>query len=122
MPYAHADLDGLRVDTVKHMDPGAARYLASAIHEFAQSIGKERFFLIAEITGDRAFAYRTLDEVGMDAALGLADVQDRLERVKGGEGGNDRYIREAMFGGEFGPFRSRGGHAFVPPAGVVIYE
>jgi glycosidase len=193
---AYADLDGFRVDTVKHMDPGAARFFASAIHEFAQSIGKERFYLIAEITGDRAFACRTLDEVGMDAALGLADVQDRLERVakgtadpaeyfalfrnslqvgreshtwfrnkvvtgyddhdqvrKGpwkarfaagepgrrlalvalalnvatlgipciyygseqdfdGEGGHDRYIREAMFGGEFGPFRSRGGHAF----------
>ncbi|MGI5244381.1 alpha-amylase family glycosyl hydrolase [Dactylosporangium sp. CA-139066] len=193
---AYADLDGFRVDTVKHLDPGAARFFASAIHEFAQSIGKERFYLVAEITGDRAFAYRTLDEVGMDAALGLADVQDRLERVakgeadpgeyfalfrnslqvgreshtwfrdkvvtgyddhdqvrKGwwkarfaagepgrrlalvalalnaatlgipcvyygseqdfdGEGGHDRYIREAMFGGEFGPFRSRGGHAF----------
>lgn len=193
---AFADLDGFRVDTVKHMDPGAARFFASAIHEFAQSIGKERFYLIAEITGDRAFAYRTLDEVGMDAALGIADVQDRLEWVvKGGRapveyfalfrnslqvgreshswfrdkvvtsyddhdqvrkgddkarfaaddagrrlavaalalnattlgipcvyygseqgfdgrGGNDRYIREAMFGGRFGPFRSRGAHAF----------
>ncbi|WP_432836704.1 alpha-amylase family glycosyl hydrolase [Dactylosporangium sp. CA-092794] len=193
---AYADLDGLRVDTVKHLDPGAARFFASAVHEFAQSIGKERFYLVAEITGDRAFAFGTLDAVGMDAALGLADVQDRLEgTAKGvedpsgyfalfrnslqvgreshawfrdkvvtacddhdqvrkgwwkarfaagepgrrlalvalainattlgipcvyygseqefdGEGGNDRYIREAMFGGEFGPFRSRGGHAF----------
>ncbi|WP_433614491.1 alpha-amylase family glycosyl hydrolase [Dactylosporangium sp. CA-139114] len=193
---AYADLDGFRVDTVKHMDPGAARFFAAAIHEFAQSIGKERFLLVAEITGDRAFACQTLDAVGMDAALGLADVQDRLERVvkgaadpaeyfalfrnslqvgreshtwfrdkvvtsyddhdqvrKGawkarfaagepgrrlalvalalnaatlgipcvyygseqefdGEGGHDRYIREAMFGGAFGPFRSRGGHAF----------
>ncbi|WP_433217194.1 alpha-amylase family glycosyl hydrolase [Dactylosporangium sp. CS-047395] len=193
---AFADLDGFRVDTVKHMDPGAARFFASAIHEFAQSIGKERFYLIAEITGSRAFAYDTLDAVGMDAALGLAEVQDRLERVvkgdadpveyfalfrnsiqlgqdthawfrnkvvtsyddhdqvrKGpwkarfaadgagrrlalvalafnavtlgipciyygseqefdGAGGHDRYLREAMFGGAFGPFRSRGGHAF----------
>ncbi|MBM2622794.1 hypothetical protein JIG36_45570 [Actinoplanes sp. LDG1-06] len=193
---AYADLDGFRVDTVKHMDPGAARYFASAIHEFAQSIGKDNFYLIAEITGDRGFAYRTLEQVGMDAALGIADVQDRLEGlVKGyrdpveyfdlfrnsyevgkdshtwfrdrvvtsyddhdqvrkgqskarfasgagndrlalaalalnattlgipcvyygseqafdGHGDNDRYIREAMFGGDFGPFRSRGGHAF----------
>ncbi|GID27858.1 alpha-amylase family glycosyl hydrolase [Paractinoplanes brasiliensis] len=193
---AYADLDGFRVDTVKHMDPGAARYFASAIHEFAQSIGKDNFCLIAEITGDRGFAYRTLEAVGMDAALGIADVQDRLEGlVKGrrdpaeyfdlfrnsfeigkdshtwfrdrvvtsyddhdqvrkgarkarfaadgdgarlalaalalnattlgipcvyygseqvfdGGGDNDRYLREAMFGGEFGPFRSRGGHSF----------
>lgn len=193
---AYADLDGFRVDTVKHMDRGAARFFTSAIHEFAQSIGKEHFALIAEITGSRQHAYETLEEVGMDAALGLADVQDKLEYlVKGyrnpaeyfdlfrnslqvrkdshvwfrdkvvtsfddhdqvrkgqhkarfgadelgqhlavaavalnattlgipciyygseqgfdGHGGNDRYIREAMFGGDFGPFRSRGAHAF----------
>jgi glycosidase len=42
---AFADLDGFRIDTVKHMDPGAVRYFASAIHEFAQSIGKEDFSL-----------------------------------------------------------------------------
>lgn len=193
---AFADLDGFRVDTVKHMDPEAARYFSSEIHEFAQSIGKENFYLIAEITGDRAFAYRTLEAVGMDAALGIADVQDHLEwTVKGrqdpaeyfglfrdalqdgkdsqtwyrnrvvtgyddhdqvrkgarkarfaatedgdrlavaalalnaatlgipcvyygseqlfdGHGGDDRYLREAMFGGAFGPFRSRGRHTF----------
>jgi glycosidase len=193
---AYADLDGLRVDTVKHMDRGAARYFASVIHEFAQSIGKENFYLIAEITGDRRFAFETLEQVGMDAALGLAEIQDELEwLVKGqrdprgyfdlfrdsfalgkdshtwlrnrvvtsyddhdqvrkgpfkarfatddlgqrmalaaialnactlgipclyygseqrldGSGGNDRYIREAMFGGPFGPFRSRDGHVF----------
>ncbi|MEV4511908.1 alpha-amylase family glycosyl hydrolase [Dactylosporangium sp. NPDC049525] len=215
---AYADLDGFRVDTVKHMDQGAARYFASAIHEFAQSIGKERFYLIAEITGDRAFAVRTLQSTGMDAALGIADVQDRLEwTVKGarnpaeyfalfrnslqvgvdshawfrdrvvtgyddhdqvrkgpakarfaaddagqrlalaalalnattlgipcvyygseqlfdgrfgGEGfagvnlddlpGHDRYIREAMFGGDFGPFRSRGRHAFDETQPVYV--
>ncbi len=81
---AFADLDGFRVDTVKHMDRAAARYFSSEIHEFAASIGKENFCLIAEITGDRAFAYRTLEAVGMDAALGIADVQDHLEwLVKG---------------------------------------
>lgn len=193
---AYADLDGLRVDTVKHMDRGAARYFASVVHEFAHSIGKENFYLIAEITGDRRFAFETLEQVGMDAALGLAEIQDDMEwLVKGrrdprgyfdlfrdsfalgkdshtwlrnrvvtgyddhdqvrkgafkarfavddlghrmalaaialnvctlgipclyygseqrldGSGGNDRYIREAMFGGAFGPFRSRGGHVF----------
>jgi glycosidase len=193
---AYADLDGLRVDTVKHMDRGAARFFASAIHEFAESIGKENFYLIAEITGDRRFAFETLEQVGMDAALGLAEIQDQLEwLVKGqrdpagyfglfrdsfqlgkdshtwlrnrvvtgyddhdqvrkgpqkarfaaddigqrmavaaialtattigipciyygseqrfdGVGGNDRYLREAMFGGPFGPFCSAGRHAF----------
>jgi glycosidase len=193
---AFADLDGLRVDTVKHMDRGAARYFASAIHEFAESIGKENFYLIAEITGDRRFAFETLEQVGMDAALGLAEIQEHLEwTVKGqrdprsyfdlfrdsfqlgkdshtwlrnrvvtgyddhdqvrkgdqkarfaasdhgqamalaaialnvttlgipciyygseqrfdGAGGNDRYLRETMFGGPFGPFRTKDRHAF----------
>jgi glycosidase len=193
---AYADLDGFRVDTVKHMDRGATRYFASVIHEFTQAIGKERFYLIGEITGGRQRAFETLELTGLNAALGLDDVQDKLEYlVKGyrnpreyfdlfrnselvqkdshvwfrnkvvtmfddhdqvrkgankarfaagddgdrlalavlglnvtsmgipcvyygaeqgfdGAGGNDRYIREAMFGGEFGPFRSRQRHCF----------
>jgi glycosidase len=200
---AVADLDGFRVDTVKHMDLGAARFFTSAVHEFAQAIGKDNFYLIAEITGDRRFAYETAEVTGMDAALGLADVQDKLEwmvkgyrnpseyfdlfrnsllvgkdshtwfrdkvvttyddhdQVRKGDGkarfcadqlgqrlalsvlalnattlgipciyygseqgfdgqvpqgnreqGKDRYIREAMFGGRFGPFRSADRHCF----------
>jgi glycosidase len=196
---AFADLDGFRIDTVKHMDPGATRYFASAVHEFAQSIGKDRFFLVGEITGSREQAVDTMELTGLDAALGLADVQAQLEATakglgdprgyfdlfrnsaligkeshtwlrntvvtsyddhdqvrKGpvkarfcadddgpalalavlalnattlgipcvyygseqgldGTGGGvdaDRYIREAMFGGKFGAFRSRGRHVF----------
>ncbi|MBK8814262.1 MAG: alpha-amylase [Methylococcaceae bacterium] len=194
---AYADFDGFRVDTVKHMDLGATRYFSSVIHEFSQSIGKENFYLIGEITGGRERAFDTLDTTGLDAALGIDDIPDKLEfLVKGyrnpqdyfslfrnsllvqkdshvwfknkvvtvyddhdqvrkggnkarycagnpawrklalnvlalnamtlgipciyygseqgfdGEGGNDRYIREAMFGGEFGPFRSKDRHCF----------
>jgi len=193
---AFADLDGFRVDTVKHMDPGATRFFTSAIHEFAQSIGKDRFFLVGEITGSRDFAVDLMETTGLDAALGLGDAQGNLEGLvrgevepqayfdlfrnselvgkgshtwfrdrvvtsyddhdqvrKGGyksrfaagpggaalasavlavnvltlgvpcvyygseqrfdgQGGNDRYIRESMFGGEFGPFRSQGRHCF----------
>ncbi len=46
---AFADIDGFRVDTVKHMDDGASRFFNSVIHEFAESLGKENFYLIAEI-------------------------------------------------------------------------
>jgi len=193
---AYADLDGFRVDTVKHMDLGAARYLGSVMHEFAQAIGKENFYLIGEITGGRVRAYDTLEQTGLDAALGIDDVPDKLEYVakgfreptdyfdlfrnsllvnkdshvwfrnkvvtmiddhdqvrKGndkarfaaggtpdalmlaglalnattlgipciyygseqafdGAGGNDRYLRECMFGGPFGAFRSRDRHFF----------
>jgi glycosidase len=194
---AYADLDGFRIDTVKHMDPGAVRYFASVIHEFAQSVGKENFYLIGEITGGRQRAFNTLEETGLNAALGIDDIPDKLEfMVKGyrnpeeyfnlfrnsilvnkeshvwfrdkvvtlfddhdqvrkggykarfaagderwqkllinvlavnattmgipciyygteqgfdGQGDSDRYLREAMFGGEFGAFGSRGVHFF----------
>ena len=193
---AYADIDGFRIDTVKHMDIGATRYFVSVIREFTQTIGKENFFLLGEITGGRQKAYETLELTGLSAALGINDIPDKLEYlVKGyrnpndyfslfrnselvhkdshiwfrdkvvttfddhdqvrkgnqkarfcaynrgekvilnvlalnaltlgipciyygseqcfdGEGGNDRYIREAMFGGEFGAFRTRGVHFF----------
>lgn len=201
---AEADLDGFRIDTVKHMDIGATRYFASSIHEFTQSIGKERFFLLGEITGGRSRAFQTLELTGLDAALGIDDIPDKMEYlVKGyrnpsdyfdlfrnsiliqkeshvwfrdkvvtmfddhdqvrkgenkarfcaddqaskvvlnvlalnamtlgipcvyygseqgfdGSGGSDRYLREAMFGGEFGAFRSRGVHCFNED--TLIYQ
>jgi glycosidase len=52
---AYADIDGFRIDTVKHMDIGATRYFVSVIREFTQSIGKENFFLLGEITGGATF-------------------------------------------------------------------
>ncbi len=193
---AYADLDGFRVDTVKHMDKGATRIFASAIHEFTQRIGKEKFYLIGEITGGRRRAVETLEETGLNAALGIDDIPDKLEYlIKGyrnpsdyfslfrnsllvqkeshvwfrnkvvtmyddhdqvrkgeykarfcadpdadkvvlnalalnaltlgipciyygseqcfnGNGRSDRFLREAMFGGEFGSFASRNRHFF----------
>ncbi len=193
---AYADIDGFRVDTVKHMDTGATRYFTAVIHEFAQCLGKENFYLIGEITGGRQFAFNLMEETGLNAALGINDIPGKMEYlVKGyvnpeeyfnlfrnseligkgshtwfknkvvtlfddhdqvrkgnnkarfcafengnqfilnaaalnattlgipclyygteqafdGEGGNDRYIRENMFGGEFGAFRSKDRHFF----------
>jgi glycosidase len=194
---AYADIDGFRVDTVKHMDPGAARFIASSIHEFAQAMGKENFYMIGEITGGRNNAFDILESTGIDAALGIDDIPGKLESlVKGyanpqeyfglfrnsilvgkeshtwfrnkvvtvlddhdqirkgdckarfcalddrwkklvlnalalnattlgipciyygteqcfdGSGGNDQYIQESMFGGEFGAFRTRNAHFF----------
>lgn len=76
---AYADIDGYRIDTVKHMEPGAVRLFANVIHEFAQSIGKENFYLIGEITGGRQHAVNILNTTGIDAALGINDIPDKLE-------------------------------------------
>jgi glycosidase len=81
---AFADLDGFRVDTVKHMDLGARRYFTAVMHEFAETLGKENFYLIGEITGGRQRAFTTLEKTGMDAALGIDDIPDKMEYlVKG---------------------------------------
>ncbi len=76
---AYADIDGYRIDTVKHMEPGAVRLFANIIHEFAQSIGKENFYLIGEVTGGRPHAVNILNTTGIDAALGINDIPDKLE-------------------------------------------
>ncbi|KAF2183697.1 glycoside hydrolase family 13 protein [Zopfia rhizophila CBS 207.26] len=192
---AYADLDGYRIDTVKHMGDGPTRYLATTLHEFASSIGKDNFFIVGEVTGGRAF--ETVEATGLNAALGIGNVQENLWKLPKGDanpadyfdlfrnatylkkgshawtrnkvvtmiddhdqvwrggmnkarfcsesqgdklvlaalalnmmtlgipciyygteqqfdgtGGSDRYIREAMFGGSFGAFRSKDRHFF----------
>ncbi|MGZ8224576.1 MAG: alpha-amylase family glycosyl hydrolase [Methylobacter sp.] len=81
---AFADIDGYRIDTVKHMEPGATRYFTSVIQEYAQSLGKENFYLIGEITGGRGFAFELMETTGLNAALGIDDIPDRLEYLAKG--------------------------------------
>ena len=82
---AFADIDGFRLDTVKHMDPGATRFFASVIHEFAQALGKENFYIIGEITGGREFAFDRLEVTGLDAALGISDERGKMTGLVKGE-------------------------------------
>jgi glycosidase len=44
--------------------------------------------------------------------LGIPCIYYGSEQSFDGRGGDDRYIREAMFGGAFGAFRSRNRHCF----------
>ena len=89
---AKADLDGLRVDTVKHMDPGATRFFTSAMHEFGRRIGKHNFYLVGEITGSRGFAVELMERTGLNAALGLDDLQGKLEATVTGWGDPSEYF------------------------------
>ena len=81
---AMADIDGFRLDTVKHLHPGATRYFLTEIHEFTKSIGKNNFYVIGEITGGMDFAIETMEKTGVDAALGINKVPDKLENVAKG--------------------------------------
>jgi glycosidase len=75
---ACADIDGFRLDTVKHLGAGATRYFAMEIHEFAETIGKNNFYIIGEIAGGFEFAIDTLNKTGIDAALGINKVPQTL--------------------------------------------
>lgn len=51
---AAADIDGFRIDTVKHMESSAVAIFCNAIREYAQRIGKHNFFLFGEIVDSDA--------------------------------------------------------------------
>lgn len=200
---AYADLDGYRLDAVKHMESGAVTYFVEEIQAFAQKLGKRNFYIVGEVAGGRTRAAEMMQNTGLNAIIAVDDLPGMLEAVaKGhanpeeyfafftnddsastnetvvdrsvqwrpqqvitmyddhdqirngfqkarfaageqwweqlagnvlsllvttvgipgiyygseqafnGEGGDDNYIREAMFGGSFGPFRSVGRHCF----------
>ena len=49
---AETDVDGFRVDTVKHMESSATAIFCNAVREYAKSIGKQNFFIFGEIVAD----------------------------------------------------------------------
>jgi glycosidase len=55
---ALADIDGFRLDTVKHMEDTATALFCNAIREYARRIGKHNFFLFGEVVGDDAVLQR----------------------------------------------------------------
>lgn len=115
---AFADVDGYRVDTVKHMEKGAVRLFNSAIHEFAQSLGKERFHLIGEITGGRQNAFQTLTLTGMDAALGIDEVAEKIEFMPKGDRNPEDYFN--LF--RNAEFLNRGTHTWIGGRVVTMFD
>ncbi|MBP9760559.1 MAG: alpha-amylase, partial [Candidatus Pacebacteria bacterium] len=49
---AVTDIDGYRIDTVKHVEDAATATFCTALKEYAASIGKHNFFLFGEIVSD----------------------------------------------------------------------
>ena len=55
---AVADLDGFRIDTVKHMESSATAIFCNAIREYCRRIGKNNFFIFGEIVaGDETLQH-----------------------------------------------------------------
>ena len=82
---ALSDCDGFRVDAVKHVSPRESREFCSAIHEYAQSIGKDNFLLTGEIMDSDMFVgYLELFGRNLDSVLDIVSTPNRLmEMVKG---------------------------------------
>lgn len=202
---SETDLDGFRMDTVKHMESDATAIFCNAVREYAKRIGKNNFFIFGEIVADDWTIQKYLGRnsripgtherfPSLNAALDFplyfileevikgslnpvhlrqrydnfklvytdhgeagrffvtfVDNHDQMSRpyrrfmhqnpfpeqavlVMGylltsqgipciyygteqgfdGGGDNDRYVRECMFGGQFGAFQSTGHHFFNP--------
>lgn len=93
------DIDGYRIDTVKHVSWEASRNFCGAIHEYAESIGKHNFWLLGEVTGGGAMARNYLEIFGrnIDAALDIGAPAEALARMVKGLGDPDAFF--AQFGG-----------------------
>lgn len=79
-----ADIDGFRLDTVKHLEPGATRQFVTDIHEYANTLGKSNFYILGEITGGLEFSVDLMNKTGIDAALGINKIPDKLEQTAKG--------------------------------------
>jgi glycosidase len=89
---AYSDVDGFRIDAAKHMSAESLRAFCDVIREFTQSIGKERFLLVGEVSGGREHAWEVVEQTGLDAALGIDDVPGKLERMVTGHGEPQDYF------------------------------
>ena len=90
---ALTDIDGFRVDTLKNMGAGAARFFADEIHAWAHHLGKKNFYLFGEITGEDARATdEMLTSFGVDGAFWLGTVPLSLRDVVTGRRGAPAYF------------------------------
>jgi len=82
---ALTDCDGMRVDAVKHVSVEQSRKFCSAIHEYAQYIGKENFLITGEITdGEIARGYLDFFGRNLNAILGIIAYPNRLRNFAKG--------------------------------------
>ena len=89
-----ADVDGFRVDAVKHMGPLACSRFCSNIREYAYSLGKHGFFLYGEVAQadddlyNRYIGQNTSSQDGNDTVFfGIDSVLDFRLAEGNGNGG-----------------------------------
>jgi glycosidase len=107
---ALSDCDGFRIDTVKHLPWEVSRNFCGAIHEYAESIGKENFLLLGEVTGGSGMARNYIEIFGrnIDAVLDIGEPTTNLAGMVKGWIPPHQFFRQ--FGGhdELGSHRETG--------------
>ena len=103
---ALTDCDGFRIDTVKHIPWEASRHFCGAIHEYTESIGKENFLLLGEVTGGANVARDYLEIFGrnLDAVLDIGEPANNLANMVKG------FLEPSLFFSQFGGHDSMGSH------------
>lgn len=103
---ALADIDGYRIDTFKHVSFHQASTFCNSIKEYAEVLGKDHFFLVAEVAGgdDAESTYLNATGRNLDATLDIAD-----QRVNLGQVARGRMDPGAFFYG-FDDHESMGSH------------
>lgn len=83
---ALTDIDGMRLDTLKHVSQNTARNFCGSIKEFAANLGKADFFLVGEVAGEDDSAGRYLDtlELNLNATLDIGNSRIALTGVAKG--------------------------------------
>jgi hypothetical protein len=103
---ALTDCDGFRIDTVKHVPWEASRHFCGAIREYAESIGKENFLLLGEVTGGAGMARDYLEIFGrnIDAVLDIGGPAVSVANLVKG------FAHPNEFFGQFGGHDAIGSH------------
>ena len=94
---AVTDCDGFRIDTVKHISIDETRKFCGSIKDFAETIGKNDFFLVGEIAGGDRFQDIFGDvlfmiENNLDAALDIGSARTEINAVGKGLAPGSLYL------------------------------
>ena len=110
---ALTDCDGLRIDTLKHVDQQNGRNFCGTIKEFAANLGKLNFFLVGEVAGADSDADRFLEVLGanLSATLDIGEIRPALSSVAKGLAAPNSYFDLAFkWEDDLGSHRDAGLH------------
>ncbi|HXJ81105.1 MAG TPA: alpha-amylase family glycosyl hydrolase [Candidatus Methylomirabilis sp.] len=108
---ALTDCDGFRIDTLKHLDEESGRNICGTLKEFAATLGKLNFFLVAEVAGSNSDADYYLRVLGsnLDATLDIGEIRPTLVSVaKGLTPPSAYFTMSAAWNDDLGSHRNSG--------------